>query len=60
MELLIIYFSPPSDDLLSTLGPNIPHSSMFSNTLRLYCSPDVKDECARPYKITDKVVVSYI
>jgi hypothetical protein len=39
------------------VGPNIPLSILFSNTLNLCSSRSVKDQVSRPYKTTHKVRV---
>jgi hypothetical protein len=41
-------------------GPNILLSSLFSNTLRLCSSLNVRDQFLHPYKTTGKIVVLYI
>jgi hypothetical protein len=44
----------------SLLGPNIPLSTLFSNTLSLCPSLKVRDQVSHPYKTTGKIVVLYI
>jgi hypothetical protein len=38
-------------------GPNIPLSTLFSNTLNLYCSFNVRDQVSHPYKTAGKIIV---
>jgi hypothetical protein len=44
----------------SPFGPNILVSTMFSNTLSLRSSPNVRDKVSHPYRTTDKIIVLYI
>jgi hypothetical protein len=44
----------------SLLGPNIPLSTLFSNTLSLCYSLNVTDQVSHPYKITGRITVLYI
>jgi polysaccharide pyruvyl transferase WcaK-like protein len=44
---------------LSLLGPNIPLSTLFSNTLSLCSSLSVRDQVSHPYKTTGKITVLY-
>jgi hypothetical protein len=44
----------------SLLGPNIPLSILFSNTLSLCSSLNVRDQVAHPYKTTGRIMVLYI
>jgi hypothetical protein len=44
----------------SLLGPNIPLSTLFSNTLNPCPSLSMRDEVSHPYKITGKIIVLYI
>ena len=44
----------------SLLGPNIPLSNLFSNTLSLHSSLIVSDQVSDPYKTTGKITVHYI
>ena len=39
----------------SLLGPNIILSTLFSNTLSIYSSLNVKDQASHPYKTTGKI-----
>jgi hypothetical protein len=40
--------------------PNIPLSTLFSNTLSLCSSLNVKDQVSHPYKTTGKIIILYI
>jgi len=44
----------------SFLGPNILLSALFSNTLSLRSSVNVRDQVSHPYKTTGKITVLYI
>ena len=44
----------------SLLGPNIPISTLFSNTLCRRSSFNVSDQVSHPYKTTGKITVLYI
>jgi hypothetical protein len=44
----------------SLLGPNILLSTLFSNTLSLCSSLNVRDQVWHPYKTTGKITVLYI
>ena len=44
----------------SLLGPNILLNTLFSNTLSLCSSRNVKDQVSHPYKTTGKIIVLYI
>jgi hypothetical protein len=44
----------------SFLGPNIPLSTLFSNTLSLRSSLNVSDQVSHPYKTTGKIIILYI
>jgi hypothetical protein len=44
----------------SLLGPNILLSTLFSNTLKLCSSLNVRDQVSHPYKTADKIIVLYI
>jgi len=44
----------------SLLGPNIPLSTLFSNTLSLRSSRNMSDQVSHPYKTTSEVTVLYI
>jgi hypothetical protein len=41
----------------SLLGLNILLSALFSNTLSLCSSLDVRDQASHPYKTTGKIIV---
>jgi hypothetical protein len=58
MKLLIMQFSP-TPITLSLYGPNILNS-LFSNTLSLCSSLNVRDQDSHPYKTTGKIIVIYI
>jgi hypothetical protein len=42
------------------LNSNILLSTLFSNTLSLYSSLNVKDQVSHPYRTTGKIIVLYI
>jgi hypothetical protein len=44
----------------SFLGPNILLSTLFSNTLHLRSSLNVRDQVSHPYKTTGRITVLYI
>jgi hypothetical protein len=44
----------------SLFGPNILLSTLFSNTLNLCSSLNVRDQVSYPYKTTGKIIVLYI
>jgi hypothetical protein len=44
----------------SLLGPNILLGALFSNTLSLCSSLNVRDQVSHPYKTTDRIMVFYI
>ena len=44
----------------SLLGPSIPLSTQFSNTLSLCSSLNVSDQVSHPYKTARKIIVLYI
>jgi hypothetical protein len=44
----------------SLLGASILFSTLFSNTLSLCPSLDVRDQVSHPYKTTGKIIVLYI
>jgi phosphate starvation-inducible membrane PsiE len=56
MKLLIMQFSPTS----CHFGPNILLSILFSNTLNLCSSLNVRDKVSHPYRTTGKIIVFYI
>jgi hypothetical protein len=51
MQLLIFLFSPTSSYIVSVRS-DIFLSTIFTNTLTLCCSLDVRDQISRPFKIT--------
>jgi hypothetical protein len=53
MKLLSMQF-PPIAVTSSLLGPNILLSTLFSNTLSLCPSLNVRDQVSYPYRTTDK------
>jgi hypothetical protein len=53
MKLLIMRFS-------QTFGSNILLSTVFSNTLSLYSSVNVRDQVSHLYRTTGKITVLYI
>ena len=44
----------------SLLGPNVPLSTLFSNTLSLCSSLNVSDQVSHPHKTTGKIIVLFI
>jgi hypothetical protein len=53
------FLQPPVTS--SLLGPNIHLSALFSNTLNLCSSLNVRDKVSHPYKkTTGKIIVLYI
>jgi hypothetical protein len=44
----------------SLLGPNILLSTLFSNTLSLWSSLNVRDQVSHPYKIMKRINDKYI
>jgi hypothetical protein len=44
----------------SLFGPNILLSTLFSNTLSLCSSLNVRDQVSHPYKTTGKIIALYI
>jgi hypothetical protein len=59
MQLLIMQFSPTSSHFIP-LRPNNLLSTLFSNTLNLCSSLNMRDQIAHPYKTTGKIIVLYI
>jgi hypothetical protein len=59
MKLLIMLFSPTSLYFFP-LGPNILLSTLFSNTIGLCSSLNVRDQLSHPHKTTGKIIVLYI
>jgi hypothetical protein len=59
MQLLIMqFFQPPLTS--SLLDPNIILSTLFTNTLNLCSSLNVRDQVSHPYKTTGKSLILYI
>jgi len=56
MKFLIVEPSP----LPILLGPNIRLRILFSNTLSLHSSLNVRDHVSQPYSTTDNIIVLYI
>ena len=52
-SLCSFLYSPVTSSLL---GPNIPLSTLFSNTLSLRFSLNVSDQVSHPYKTTGKII----
>jgi hypothetical protein len=50
----------PSPVTLSLFGANILLNTLFSNTLSLCYSLDVRDQVSHPYRTTGKIIVLYI
>jgi hypothetical protein len=44
----------------SLSDPNVPRSTLFSNTLNLYSSFNVRVQVSHPYKPTGEIIVLYI
>jgi hypothetical protein len=59
MKLLIMQF-PLISFTSSLLGSNILLSTLFSNTLSLCFSHNVRDQISHPYRTTGKIIVLYI
>jgi hypothetical protein len=58
-KLLIEHFlQPPVTS--SLFGPNILLNTLFSNTLSLCSSLNVRDQVSYPYKATTKIIILYI
>jgi hypothetical protein len=60
MKLFIMqfFFYPPVTSFL--LGPNILLNTLFSNTLSLCSTLNVREQVSHPYKTTGKIIVLYI
>jgi hypothetical protein len=52
---LCIFLQPPVTSYL--FDPNILLSTLFSNTLSLCSSLNVRDQVSHPYRITGKIIV---
>jgi hypothetical protein len=59
MKILIMKFSPVSSHFIP-LGPDIVLNILFSNTINLYSSVNVRDQVSHPYKTTGKIIDLYI
>jgi hypothetical protein len=59
MKFVVMQFfhSPVTSSLF---GPNILLSTLFSNTLSLCSSLNVRDKVSHPYRTTGKMIVLYI
>jgi hypothetical protein len=55
--LCIFLHSPITSSLL---GPNILHSTLYSNTLSLCSSLNITDQVSWPYKTSGRIMVLYI
>jgi hypothetical protein len=55
---LYSFLQPPITS--SPFGPNIPLSTLFSNTLSLCSSLNVRGQVLHPYRTTGKIIVLYI
>ncbi|PNF25245.1 hypothetical protein B7P43_G13294, partial [Cryptotermes secundus] len=61
MKLLIMQFSPTSCHFISLRSKYSPKkNTLFSNTLRLRSSLNVRDQVSHPYRTTGKIIVLYI
>jgi hypothetical protein len=58
MKLLNMRFSPTSCQ--SLFGPNILLSILFSNTLSIGSSLNVRDKVSHPYRTSGKIIILYI
>jgi hypothetical protein len=58
MKLLIMQLLPFS--CLSLFVRNILLGTLFSNTLSLWSSLNIRDQVSHPYKTTGRIMVSYI
>ena len=47
-------------DFVSLFGPNIRLRILFSNTLSLHSSLNVRDHASQPYSTTGNIIVLYI
>jgi len=56
-SLSIFLHSPVT---LSLLGPNVPLSTLFSNTLSIHFSLNLSDQVSHPYKTTGGIIFLYI
>jgi hypothetical protein len=58
MKLLIVQL-PPFSCYFTLLGQNILLKTLFSNTLSLCSSLNVKDQVSHPYKTTGRIILFY-
>jgi hypothetical protein len=58
MELFILQLEPPATS--SLLGPNIFLSTLFSNTVNVNSSLNLRDQISHPYEARDTRIVLYI
>jgi hypothetical protein len=58
-KLLVMQFSPLSCHLI-LLRSNYPPRILFSNTLRVCSSLNVRDQVSVPYRTTGRIIVVYI
>jgi hypothetical protein len=54
------YTDSPTPVTSFHFSPNILLSTLFSNTLRLWTSLNLRDKVSHPYKTTGKIIVLYI
>jgi hypothetical protein len=59
MKLLIMQFSPASYHFIP-LRSKYSLQHMFSNTISLYSSLNIRDQISHPYRTTDKIIVFHI
>jgi hypothetical protein len=57
MKIFIMHFYTTSCHFIC---PNILLSTVFSNTLRLYSSLNIRDQISHPYRTASKMIVLYI
>jgi hypothetical protein len=55
---LCSFLQPPVISFL--FGQNILVNTLFSNTISLFCSCNIRNEVLHPYRTTGKIIVSYI
>jgi hypothetical protein len=55
MMFLVMKFSPPPN-ISSPFGPNILHSTLFSNTISLCSSLNARDQVSHPYRTSGKII----
>jgi hypothetical protein len=44
--------------IFSLFGPNIPLSTLFSNTISLYSSLNIRGQVSHPYRTTGKMIAA--